>query len=182
MPFEFALLNALQMLHAPALDSIMVAVSTLGNAGTVWLVLGAVLLAFRRTRRLGVAVIVAVGLAFLACVAVVKPLVARPRPCDVVADVPLLVPRPHGDSFPSGHTSAAFAALGALAFASAPRRLTVPVLAAACLMGFSRLYLYVHFPTDVLAGAALGLACGFVAVRFVDALARRRGRATGASA
>ena len=90
-----------------------------------------------------------------------------------------LVPRPGGCSFPSGHTTAAFAAVGALLFARAPRRMVASALAVACVIASSRLYLYAHFPTDVLAGAALGPALGWAAVRLVDVCARRLPRVEG---
>lgn len=94
------------------------------------------------------------------CNLLLKPLTARVRPCDVSRGIALLVPRPEDYSFPSGHTGASFAAVSALLFSR--NKLWLP-----CLIGFSRLYLYVHYPTDVLAGALLGLAAGFAAEQAV---------------
>ena len=99
-------------------------------------------------------------------------LIARPRPCDLNDAIQLLIPRPGDDSFPSGHTGISFAAVGAL-FA-AKSRLGVPAFVLALIIAFSRLYLYVHWPSDVLAGALLGILMGFLAERLVRLLQHRR--------
>ena len=97
---------------------------------------------------------------------ILKPLFARPRPCDVNTAITILVKRPHGHSFPSGHTASAFAAAFALWLQN--RKLGVPALVLAAFIAFTRLYLYVHFPTDV-----LGLALGALASWLVDKLANK---------
>ena len=102
---------------------------------------------------------------------ILKPLFARPRPCDVNTAITILVKRPHGHSFPSGHTASAFAAAFALCLQN--RKLGVPALVLAAFIAFTRLYLYVHFPTDVLGGLVLGIALGFFASWLVDSLANK---------
>ena len=102
---------------------------------------------------------------------ILKPLFARPRPCDVNTAITILVKRPHGHSFPSGHTASAFAAAFALWLQN--RKLGVPALVLAAFIAFTRLYLYVHFPTDVLGGLVLGLALGALASWLVDSLANK---------
>ena len=97
---------------------------------------------------------------------------AGPRPCDVNTAVTILVNRPHGHSFPSGHTASAFAAAFALWLQN--RKLGVPALVLAAFIAFTRLYLYVHFPTDILGGVALGLALGALASWMADKLAAVR--------
>ena len=89
----------------------------------------------------------------------------RPRPCDVNPFVPMIVDRPHGSSFPSGHATAAFAAFGALLFSKGPKPLVIVVGIGAVLMALTRLYCYVHYPTDVLAGTIVGLLAGFAAAK-----------------
>ena len=159
---EFAVLDFIQAhLRCSILDSLMVSVSRLGDAGLIWIVIALGLSLFRRTRGTGLSMLLALALEVLLCNGLLKPLTARLRPCVASGAVELLILRPQDFSFPSGHTAAAFAALGALRFARAGWRLSAGLFAG--LMAFSRLYLYVHDPTDVLAGAALGLCAGWAA-------------------
>lgn len=161
LSFEFAFLDWIQEnLRGPFLDAVMPAVTSLGNGGMIWLALGVILLILPKYRRVGASVLVGLGLEVLCCNLLLKPLVARVRPCDVNAAVQLLIPRPDDFSFPSGHTGASFAAASALYFSQT--RLWIPSLALAVLIAFSRLYLYVHYPTDVLAGALLGIMAGWM--------------------
>ncbi|MGI6126789.1 MAG: phosphatase PAP2 family protein [Planifilum sp.] len=163
---ELALLDWMQSaLRTPGLDQFMIAVTTIGDLGMVWLAMGCALLFSKRYRTLGIGILVAVALAGVVTECILKPMIMRPRPCDVNTSVALLVSHPYGSSFPSGHTCASFAAFGILLFAQAPRKLTVPAGILAILIAFSRLYLYVHYPSDVLAGAVIGLALGWLTVR-----------------
>ena len=176
---ELAILDAMQAWHNPVLDPIVAAFTSTGNHGELWILLGLVLLCFRRTRKAGVGVLAALVIGAVVTSLAVKPLVMRPRPCDVNAAVAMIIPRPGGSSFPSGHTTAAFAAAAALWFArgpKAPTGLIVGVTAAAVLMGLSRMYCYVHYPTDVLAGAIVGTLAGLAAARLVDALGKHRAK------
>lgn len=140
------------------LDFLMPLVTMLGEVGIIWILLALVLLARKDTRPLGLAVAAALAVDVLLCNVIIKPLVARPRPF-TLREVALLVPPPKDFSFPSGHTAASFAAVGALWREKS--RLRVPALALAIAIALSRLYLYVHYPSDVFAGLLLGLACGF---------------------
>ena len=117
------------------------------------------------------AMALALGLYMLAGHCALKPLFARPRPCDLRPEMLTLVARPHGWSFPSGHTSSAFAAAFALWLQN--RRLGAPALALAGFIGFTRMYLYVHFPTDILGGVALGLALGACGSLLADKISNR---------
>ena len=171
MNAELQFLTALQGLHTPARDAVMLFFTRLGNAGFVWIALAAILLLFRRTRKAGCAMATALVLYLVAGDCILKPLFARPRPCDVNTAITILVKRPHGHSFPSGHTASAFAAAFALWLQN--RKLGVPALMLAAFIAFTRLYLYVHFPTDVLGGLVLGLALGALASWLVDRLANK---------
>ncbi len=161
---ELALLNAIQETwRTPLLDGLMIGCAWITTAGALWLLAGAILAALPSYRRHGVAVILAVLVASAVAKLILGEVFQRPRPCDVAPWVPLLVDRPFGWSFPSGHATTAFAAAAALATVRVPRRaprwLTVAFFILAILIGFSRVYLYVHYPSDVLAGALIGLIC-----------------------
>lgn len=113
--FEFALLDWIQgNLRNPVMDLLMPAVTTLGNGGLIWIALAGILLLIPRYRKAGAAVLAGLALEVICCNLVLKPLIARVRPCDVNTAVQLLVARPDDFSFPSGHTGASFAAVTAL--------------------------------------------------------------------
>lgn len=169
---EFAILDGIQLLRTEWLDQWMVWISSLGNAGAIWIVLTVVLLLIPKYRKAGVVMACALALDLVLCNLAIKPLVARPRPYDLNPFMDYLIARPHGWSFPSGHTAASFAAASALLFSRC--KLWIPCMVLAALIGFSRLYLYVHFPTDVLCGALLGVACGGLACWLVRRWEGRR--------
>ncbi len=152
-------------------DFVMPAVSSLANGGIFWIALSVVLLLFRRTRKYGLTMALALIFGALVCNVILKPAVARIRPYDLVGDIQLLIPRVSDFSFPSGHTTSSFAAASALIFSKARGRFAA--LALAVLIAFSRLYLYVHYPTDVLAGILIGLCAGAAAWKIVQKVWRR---------
>lgn len=162
MAWEFTLLDWLQGFHNPAVTGFMKTVTFLGEAGWFWIVTGLLLLCSRKYRRCGVAVLLALLLDLILANMLLKPLVARERPCWINPQVQVLVRIPKDFSFPSGHTMASFAAAGALLFTW--RKAGILALCLGTLMGISRLYFYVHFPTDVLAGVVLGILCGMMGV------------------
>lgn len=141
-------------------DLIMPYITCLGNAGILWIIVTLLLLIVPRTRRVGVAVAISLVLEVVLCNLMIKPVVARTRPYEWNLDVPLLIKKPLDYSFPSGHTGVSFAVMGALLFQKS--RLWIPAFILAVLIAFSRLYLYVHYPTDVMAGVALGMFTGFI--------------------
>ena len=134
MPFEFTILDALQALRCPVLDALAVFFDAAGAHGELWIALTVLALAFRRTRKAGFAMALALCLYMVSGHFILKPLFARPRPCDIRPEMLTLVARPHGWSFPSGHTASGFAAAFALWFQN--RRLGVPALVLAAFIGF----------------------------------------------
>lgn len=145
------------------LDALMLAVSTVGRVGLVWLALGFVAWRLDRRRAAGVwQMVLAASLATTLAEAVVKPIVHRPRPFEVVADAPLIGGEPGEYSFPSGHAASSFAAAFALSHVWPTARL--PFWALAVLITLSRVYIGVHYPLDVIAGALLGLAVGYFVI------------------
>ena len=172
--WELAALDWIQLhLQSGMGDMIMPLITKLGNGGAVWLALAVLLLLWPKTRKLGLAMGLGLALEVLCCNVVLKPLVARVRPCDLNPEVRLLIPRPEDFSFPSGHTASSFAAVSALYFGKS--RLWAPAGVLAAAIAFSRLYLYVHFPSDVLAGALIGSMAGWAGVMTCRLLADRHG-------
>ena len=175
---ELAVLNWIQLhLRCGALDSILPAVSALCDHGEIWILLAAVLLALRGSRRQGLAAACALGIDAVACNLLLKPLIGRVRPFAVNTAIVLLTHPPGDASFPSGHTAASFAA--AFALRQSGSRLWKPAMALAAVIALSRLYLYVHWPTDVLAGALLGAAAGWAGA---EAAKRLPPKSSGAAA
>ena len=150
--------------HNGFLDGFMPFVSSLGNGGMIWITLGlGILLLHRGQRSTGLQVLLALLLSLLLCNLLLKNGVDRIRPCQLNEAAALLIPCPQDPSFPSGHTSASFAAVVVLFLRRWRGRWAALVLAV--LIAFSRLYLYVHFPTDVLGGIVVGSLCGWLAVK-----------------
>ena len=165
MNIELSILDWIQTLHTPILDKIMEFITRLGDAGIIWIVL----LLIPKTRKSGAVMVAALVVDVLLCNIVLKNLVARTRPYDVNTGVHLLVAKLHDYSFPSGHTAASFASVTAL-YLAGEKKLWKFALVLACLIAISRLYLYVHYPTDVLGGVLVGIAAGYGGYRVVKAL------------
>lgn len=157
---EMQFLYWLQGLHGPVLDSVMTTVfsTIVGSKGEIWVMLGIVLLLFPKTRKTGLTVLSAYIIAYFIGDGILKDLIARPRPCAVDETVVLLIARSSSYSCPSVHSMLAFAS--ATAVFCRHRKAGIFALVFAALVGFSRLYFFVHYPTDVLFGAVLGAAIG----------------------
>lgn len=167
MSFDFPILDFIQShLRCEFLDTVLVFITKLGNSGWIWIAITLLLLLLPKTRKWGLAMAVSLALESICCEMLLKPLVARARPFTVNPSVSLLIAPPHGFSFPSGHTGVSFAAVSALYFGK--NRFWIPALVLALAIAFSRLYLYVHYPTDVFAGALLGCAAGYLGSRLTE--------------
>lgn len=158
---EIRILDWIQSMRTPVGDAVIPAITKLGDAGMIWILLAVVLLIIPKTRKSGAILAAALCVDVILCNGILKNLFGRIRPCDVNTSVQLLIARPDDFSFPSGHTAASFAAAAALMLAG-ERKIWVPVLALAIVIAFSRLYLYVHYPTDILGGIAVGIFAGYV--------------------
>lgn len=172
MPFEFAFLDWLYQFRNPVMNAISIFFDYAGAHGEIWIAFTLLLLLFRRTRKAGFAMAVALVLYMAAGHFFLKPLFARPRPCDLNTSITMLVARPHGHSFPSGHTASGVAAAYAVWLQN--RKLGAPALVLAAFIAFTRLYLYVHFPTDVLGGAVLGIVLGAAASAIANYVANHK--------
>lgn len=169
MNIELKILDWFQTLHTPVLDKFMTSVTKLGNAGIFWIILAVLFLLIPKMRKTGVVMAAALIIDLLLCNVLLKNLVARTRPYDVNTGIQLLVAKLRDYSFPSGHTAASFASAAALYFVG-EKKLWKPALVLACLIAVSRLYLYVHYPTDVLGGVVIGIIAGYLGYRLVKVL------------
>ena len=164
-------------LHCPFLDTVMPWITKLGDAGIFWILCALVLLCIPRTRKMGVAMSIALVMGLVVCNMTIKPLVGRMRPYDFQAlhfgrEIPLLIPALSDPSFPSGHTIASFE--GAVVIFLFNKKWGIPALLLAIAIAFSRLYLYVHYPTDVLTAVVLGSIFAFLACWITSSLYHRR--------
>jgi undecaprenyl-diphosphatase len=146
-------------------DKIMPAASWVGNGGLLWLAFIVLLFLFgnRELKKVSLLMLVSLLGSFLIGEEFLKHLFQRPRPFMSLPGVDLLVMAPHGYSFPSGHASNAFAA--GLVLARKVPRLSLPVIALAALIAFSRVYVGVHYPLDVISGVLTGLLCAVLVLR-----------------
>ena len=164
---ELPVLNGIQaVFRCQILDRLLPAVSRLCDHGEIWILLAVILLAVPRTRRAGLALSCALLLELTACNLILKPLFGRARPFTLAPELELLVHPPGDPSFPSGHTAASFASAWALRQSGSP--LWRPALALAAVIAFSRLYLFVHWPSDVLGGILLGMLTGWLGAKAVE--------------
>ncbi len=160
---ELAVLDFIQSVFKCGFcDRLMTAASALGNNGGLWIAVSAALLCTKKYRRCGAVMALGLLIGLFVFVLGVKNLVMRPRPFMLNEAAPTIIAKPTDFSFPSGHTLTAFSS--AFILFARSRRLGTAALAAAALIAFSRMYLYVHFPTDILGGIAFA-ALIFFALR-----------------
>ncbi len=192
--FDLPILDWIQHnLHSGFMDWFMPFITMFGEAGIFWIACAALLLIIPKTRKTGLAMGIALLMGLIICNGILKNVCARPRPYDYQLDTlkntwadflingKLLVEGLSDYSFPSGHTIASFEAAGVLMIRN--KKLGIPALILACLIAFSRLYLYVHYPTDVIVSVILGTAFAFISNWLVNKFwgklpARLRGEPT----
>ena len=159
------ILNLIQdNLRCGFLDFLMPAISALGNGGAIWLAAAAVLLCFKKYRRCGVLLLLGLALGVLVGNVCLKNIIASPRPCWLDTTVQLLIQSPDDYSFPSGHTLSS--TIAAAILTSEDRRFGYAAIPLAALIAFSRMYLYVHFPSDIAGAICIGLLLAFSVLRF----------------
>lgn len=170
---DFNILYAIQGIRTPVLDQIILAITNImGSYGQISLIVAACLLALKKTRKAGFCVLLAYILVLLFGHVLLKDIIARPRPCHIDETIKLLVTRPNSFSCPSTHTAWAFAAATSIFLYF--KKAGIFALVIAAIMGFSRMYLFVHFPTDVLAGIVMGVVVAVVSKMIVEAAYKRK--------
>ena len=170
---EIEILSMLQKIRTPLLDIFMSNITKLGNAGIVWILLTIVLLLIPKTRKSGLILASALIVDLILCNGILKPLIARIRPFDVNSAIQLIVAKPHDYSFPSGHTAASFTAVMAL-YLAGEKKMWKVALVLAVLIALSRLYLYVHYPTDIIGGVIFGSLSGYLGYKIVEWIQKKK--------
>lgn len=176
--FDLPILDWIQShLQCTFLDVTMPIVTLFGDGGVFWIAVAVVLLLFAKYRKTGFSMGMALVLGLLVCNILLKPQVARIRPYNFQLqeygrEITLLVKGLNDYSFPSGHTIASFEACTVLMLHD--KRLGIPATVLAILIAFSRLYLYVHYPTDVLVSLVLGILFGFLGSYIVDQIYKKK--------
>lgn len=170
--FELKILDYIKDVFGSAfLDKIVPIITSLGYNGIIWIALAVILLFFRKTRPLALSIAISLSLGFIFGNLIIKNLVARIRPYEYRNEITLLVAKLKDYSFPSGHTLAAFEAATCVFIRY--KKLGILALAFAAVIAFTRLYLYVHFLSDVLAGAILGVIIAIIASAIVNRIYKK---------
>ena len=163
--WELQFLHFLQSIHNPILDSIMLFFT---NSGNIIMILILISIVYPKTRRIGIQIYLALFISILIVNCGMKPFITRCRPCWLEPGVKMLIELPHSHSFPSGHSSTFFAMATAVFLSN--KRFGIPTLAVASIVAFSRLYLFAHWPTDVIGGILTGTLSGVLSFLIIDAL------------
>ena len=177
--FDLPILDWIQAnLQSGFMDQFMPFITKFGDHGTFWMIVAALLFIFPRTRKTGLGMAIAMMIGLLICNVTLKPLVGRIRPYDLQLQefgitIQLLGERMHDFSFPSGHTIASFEA--AVVLLKNSKKMGIPAMILAVLIAFSRLYLYVHYPTDVIVSVILGTLFAFIGNALAGLIAPKLG-------
>lgn len=158
----------------PINNKIMIFITSLGNIGLIWIVLSIIFILSKKHRNLGIMIIIGLILELIIGNGILKNIFQRPRPCWIDHSVHLLIPVPKDYSFPSAHAFSCF--ISGTIIAKYNKRWGIFALVLAALISFSRLYLFVHFPSDVLVGAILGVIFGNVIYNIFNRLIQNKKR------
>ena len=172
--FEASIILWIQENLRGALDGLWLFITHLGDDGILWIIMGIVLLFWKKTRPIGFTVLISLLFDFLIVNVTLKDLIARPRPFVVnEAITPLITDVSPYRSFPSGHSGGSFAAMFAL-YRWVPKKIGIPALVLAALVALSRLYVGVHYPTDIIAGCIIGFMCSVWAYYLVQFVMKKK--------
>ena len=161
--FDFMILDFIQSnIKNVFFDKIMPFITYLGSGGVIWIVIALILLFLKNYRLCGIEMITGLLTGLLIGNIILKNLIMRNRPCWINENIDMLISIPKDYSFPSGHTMSGFCC--AVILLCFDKRIGIPAIALASIIAFSRLYLYVHFPTDILAGGIIGCIIAFLVI------------------
>ena len=173
--FEASIILWIQENLRGVMDGFWTFITSLGDGGYLWIALGVILLIFKKTRPIGVTVLISLLFNLIITNLTLKDLVARPRPFVVNEAIkPLVGGVNQYTSFPSGHTSGSFSAMFAV-YRWVPKKIGIPALVLAGLIAISRLYVGVHYPTDLLGGFVVAFMCSVWAYYLVQTVRRKIG-------
>lgn len=159
-------------MRSSIMDKIMPLITSLGNGLTIWMLIGVVFVINKKYRRYGIMIIFSLILCFIVGNLSLKPLVARVRPFNATPLLDALLIRPPTDfSFPSGHTMCSFAPGVVIFYMN--KRIGIFALILSSFIGFSRLYLYVHYPSDVFCGMVIGILLGIASIIIFNNIEKR---------
>ena len=163
-----------EFVRNPILDRIMITMTRLGDNGIFWIILALFFVAFKKTRRMGICCFLSMIFSYVSVNIILKNVIGRIRPYDAIEELMCIIEVQPDFSFPSGHSSISFACLTVI-FLMVPKK-TYAVIPAVIglLICFSRMYVGVHYPTDILGGILLGILCGLLAYFIVNKAAARR--------
>lgn len=157
---DYKVTDSITIIHCRFLDTLMVHSTYAGTGALIWWITLAIpFVCFAEYRKVGVILIIAIGFNYLLGEIIIKNLVGRGRPSNLIDDNELKIDKPKDHSFPSGHTASSFCAF-TVTFLNCQPAIWIPALAAACLISFSRIYLRVHYLSDVIGGVVLGIFNG----------------------
>ncbi len=167
--YELRILDFIrENLTCPLLDTVVPIITKFGDGGIFWIAVAILFIIFKRTRKTGISMGLALLMGVIVGNLILKNVVGRIRPYDLNEGIEILVAHLSDYSFPSGHTLASFEAATVLFIRD--KRFGIPAMVLAVLIALSRLYLYVHYPTDVLAGAILGIIFAVISCKLIDKL------------
>jgi undecaprenyl-diphosphatase len=169
---DIAITEGLQRIQMPVLNEVMIFFSGIGNLGIVWIVLALILVMRRKTRNYGIILLLALLITVLLGEGMLKNIIKRNRPFIVLNDLKLLIPPPGSYSFPSGHTASSFTVFGVFYFLNLKYKWAVFFMV--FLIAFSRIYLGVHYFTDIIGGIILGMSVAFIVCSYYKKITRNK--------
>lgn len=163
---DISILNLIQNFKSPLMDKIMTTITALGNMGIFWILLILIFLTSKEYKKLGKLMLICLLINSIVVNLIIKPAVGRVRPFEIVDGIKLLILKPQDPSFPSGHSAISFCMLTVILFFSKSKPLKIISSVLSILIAFSRLYLYVHFPSDVICGIIIGVFTAILTLKF----------------